>query len=346
VKLLTNRETRVNKLIAVSILLLVLIIIPLIIKNPYILHTFIMAFIAIILGMGFSMIYSTGLITLGAAAFYGIGAYASTLLSMQLGLSFWVALPLAIIVTGIIALGIGFIVVRAGTFVFVLLTMLFGLVVVQVAGSVRLFGGWGGITNIPRPSPIPIPFYGSVEFVSREPYYYLALFLLLLIVLIFYALYRSRIGRAWKAIKQSSRLAQSMGINVYRYRVLAFVVASCASGAIGSFYVHYYQVVLPDMASGFVSIYIQIYAALGGLEFYLLGPAIGAVIMTFGFELLRIAEAYQPIIFGALLIGIIIFFPGGILGTLQRARQMPTLYTRLGERIRAWLPWRVTKPGK
>jgi branched-chain amino acid transport system permease protein len=305
-----------------------------------------MAFIATILGMSFSMIYSTGLITLGAAALYGIGAYASTLLSMKLGLSFWVTLPLAVIVTGIIALVFGLIVIKAGTFVFVLLTMLFGLVVVQVAGSVRFFGGWGGITNVPRPSPIFIPFHGPIEFVKRAPYYYLALFLLLLIVLIFYALYRSRIGRAWKAIKQSSRLAQSMGINIYRYRVLAFVIASCASGAIGSFYVHYYQVVLPDMASGLVSIYIQVYAALGGLQFYILGPAIGAAIMIFGFEFLRIAEEMQPIIFGALLIGIIVFFPGGILGTLQAAREMPAPYIKLRDRVRSWLARKDKQTGR
>lgn len=318
-RLLTNREMHVNRLIPLCIILLFLILLPLLIKSPYILHLCIMSYIATVLGMSFSMIYSVGLISLGAAAFYGIGAYASALLVMKLGLSFWAALPLATIITGIVALAIGLIVVRAGTFIFVLLTMLFGLVVVRVTGSMPFFGGWGGFINIPSVDPIPIPFHVPIEFVTRASYYYLGLFLLLLIGLIFYAIYSSRIGRAWKAIKQSARLAQSLGINIYSYRVLAFVIASCASGAIGSFYVHYYQVVHPYLFSGFVSIYIQIYAALGGLEFYILGPAIGAVIMTFGFELFRVASVFQPIIFGALLISIIIFFPGGIVGSLHRA---------------------------
>ncbi|GAI36706.1 unnamed protein product, partial [marine sediment metagenome] len=107
--------------------------------NPYWLHLFIMACIYTILAMCFSMLISTGLITLGVSAFYAIGAYASTLLVMELGLSFWLALPLAGIISGIIGLGLGSIIVRLPGFPFVIITMLFMLVVVQAAGAVELF---------------------------------------------------------------------------------------------------------------------------------------------------------------------------------------------------------------
>lgn len=333
-KLLSRNGIHVNKLIPLFIVLLISILVPQITKSPYTLHIFIMWYIAIILGMSFSMIYSTGLITLGVAAFYGIGAYTSTLLVVEAGLPFWYALPVATIITGIIALGVGSIMIRTSTFAFVILTMLFNLAVVQIVGSISLLGGWGGFINIPCPEPIPFP--APIEFVTHVPYYYLILFLLLLILLTFHALYASRIGRVWQTIKQSSRLAETLGINVYRYRVFAFVVASSASGMVGSFYVHYFQVVYPDMFGGFLSIYIQIYAALGGLNFYMLGPAIGAAIMMVGPELLSIVAELRPIIFGVVLILIIIFFPGGILGTLQR-QEIPAIYAKMGKTIRAWL---------
>lgn len=305
------------KRIPTAIALFILIILPLFLTNPYFLHLFILTFITAVLGMSFNMVYSTRLITLGAAAFYAIGAYSSTLLTIKLGISYWFALPLVLIITGIIALGVGIIFIRTGTLTFVIMTLLFCLTIYQLVGSIGFLGGWGGFINIPRPSPILIPIVGKISFMTRVPYYYLGLFLFMIIILIFRNLYTSRIGRVWKTIKQSERMAASMGINVFGYRLLAFIVASCASGMIGSFYAHYFRIVIPDMFSGFTSIYIQVYAALGGLEYYLLGPIIGSAIMIFVPELLDIAQDIQPIIFGAILIIIIVFLPGGILGTLM-----------------------------
>lgn len=335
-KSLTDRWISINKLAGLSIVLVILVLLPLVIERPYIIHIFIMACIATVLAMTFSMFFSTGLITLGAAAFYAIGAYASALLVMKLGLSFWLALPLATLVTGIIALGLGSIIVRHPGMAFVVITLLFANVVVQAAGQIQLFGGWGGIIGIPRPSSL-----GPVEFVSKTPYYYLILFLLLMIALIFHALYTSRIGRIWRAIKLSPALAETLGINLYRYRLLAFVVASSAAGVVGSFYAHYFQTITPDAFGGWASIYVQLYAVLGGLEFYILGPAVGATIMTFAPEFLRVVKEVEPIITGVLLLAIILFFPGGILGTLQRFPRLSlaSIPTRV-QQIRAWLSGR------
>jgi branched-chain amino acid transport system permease protein len=292
-----------------------------------------MVFITTVLGMTFSMIFSTGLITLGAAAFYGIGAFASALLVMELGLSFWLALPLATLIVAIIALGLGSIIVRHPGVPFVLITMLFAYVVVLVTGQIEVFGGWGGIIGIPRPNSL-----GPVEFAGKIPCYYLMLFLLLMIALIFYALYTSRIGRVWGAIKLSPPLAESLGINLYRYRLLAFVIGSSAAGVVGSFYAHYFQSIMPVTFSGWVSIYIQFYALLGGLQFYILGPAIGAAIMTFIPEFLRISGEVEPIITGVLLLILILFFPRGILGTLQTfpRLRLASMSAWIGE-IRVWL---------
>jgi branched-chain amino acid transport system permease protein len=158
--------------------------------------------------------------------------------------------------------------------------------------------------------------------VNKTSYYYLALVILLLVILAFYALYTSRIGRAWKAIKLSPHLSGTLGINLYRYRLLAFVVAAAGAAAAGSFYAHYFQTVTPGAFGGWLSIYIQLYAVLGGLEFYVLGPAVGAVLMTFIPEYLRVIKEYEPIVTGVLLLVVILFFPGGILGTIKNSEKL------------------------
>jgi len=333
VKSLTDQRVPISKLVWLSVALIILIILPWIIESPYIMHLLIMFLILAVLGMTFSMLFNTGLITLGAAAFYGIGAYASALSATKLGLSFWLALPLATLITAILALALGAIIVRHAGVAFVIITMLFAHVIVQVTGQVELFGGWGGILGIPRPGSI-----GPIEFAGKIPCYYLMLFLSLLIALIFYALYTCRVGRVWRTIKLSPPLAETLGINLYRYRLLAFVIGSSAAGAVGSFYAHYFGVLTPGTFGGWTSIYIQLYAVLGGLEFYILGPAIGAAIMTFLPEFLRIAKEVEPIITGALLLIIILFFPGGILGTLQTfPRLRLASMSAQVRKIRAWL---------
>lgn len=295
-------------------ILLILIVAPLtgLIKQ-YHLHLVIMSGINMILAMSFLMLIAVGRITIGAAAFWGIGAYTSALLVTNLHISYWLALPLAGILTGIIALPVGAIILRTPGMAFVVLTMVVNMVFVETIGHVEFFGGWVGLIDIPRPDPIPIPFFGTLKFVGKVPYYYLMLFLLTLTVVVFYALYQSRIGRAWRAIKLNERLAQTLGINVWKYRLLAFVVGSIFAGLIGSFFAHYFQSLEPKQFTVFKSVYIQIYGILGGLDFYIAGGAIGSAIMTFLPELLRGFAEYEPIFSGILLVMLVVFFPGGIM---------------------------------
>jgi branched-chain amino acid transport system permease protein len=335
---LNNQKIPVRKLSILAVAGVILGLFPLVVDSPYVIHLAIMVCIYTILGMTFAMIFNTGLISVGCATYYAIGAYASTLLVVNVGLSFWLALPLAVVITGIIAFGIGSIIIRTGGVPFIFLTLITGLVVVQVTGHIEIFGRWSGISNIPPPDPISIPFHAPIEFVTKAPLYYLSLSLTLVIMLIFYALYESRIGRAWNAIKQAPDLAAAAGINVYRYRLLAFVVASSAGGMAGSFYAHYYQAISPGTFGGWPSIYIQLYPILGGIDFYILGSAAGAIFMIFVPEVFRIADVFEPIVTGALLLCVIIFLPGGILGTLKQfpRLQLAGRLLKIGKRIRAW----------
>ncbi|MGA2159677.1 MAG: branched-chain amino acid ABC transporter permease [Dehalococcoidia bacterium] len=319
-KLPTNWKPIHKKLAAAVILIIVLAALPLVVENDYIKHLLIMACVGAILGMSFSMLFSTGLISLGAGAFYAVGAYISAGLAMNAGMSFWLTFPLTIIISSILAVGIGAIFVRNGGIAFVIITLLFASAIVIAAGQIEFLGGWGGIIGIPRPTPL-----GPIQFGSKTSYYYLILTILLLVVLAYYALYTSHIGRAWKAIKLSPNLAGTLGINQYNYRLLAFTIASTTASAAGSFYAHYFQTVTPGAFSGWLSIYIQLYAVLGGLEFYVVGPAVGSLLMTFIPEYLRIIKEYEPIVTGALLLVVILFFQGGIIGTIINAAKSNSL---------------------
>ena len=164
---------------------------------------------------------------------------------------------------------------------------------------------------------------GPIRFATKTSSYYLILSLLVVTAVAILALYTSRVGRSWRAIKLNPHLAETIGIDLYRYRLLAFIISSVVAGTAGNFYAHYFGSLEPDMFSVFKSIYIQIYSILGGLNYYLLGPVLGSWIMTFLPEFLRISKEIEPILTGGVLIGLVIFLPGGILSLPERFRSFP-----------------------
>jgi branched-chain amino acid transport system permease protein len=289
------------------------ILLPLIFQNPYYIQIGIMIGVNAILAMGLVMLLSTGLVTLGSAAYWAVGAYASTLLVMKMGFNFWLALLVSGSIAGMIGLGIGAVIIRLSKVAFTFVTIIIGIIVTLVVGRVEFFGGWGGIVSIPKPDPIPLPFNITIDFTTRISYYYFMLFLLLLTVLVFFALYNSRIGRAWKAIKLNLQLAETLGINSYLYALLAFVISSIFAGLAGSFYAHTFHTIEPETFGFWRSIYIQVYAILGGVDFYIFGPIVGSIVLTFLPEVFRITKEIEPIITAVILLIIVIFLPGGLL---------------------------------
>jgi branched-chain amino acid transport system permease protein len=315
-------------------------LIPLVVRSPYYLHLLIMSGLNTILAMSFVLMLRTGLISLAIAAFWGMGAYASTLFVMKLTLSFWLSLPAATVLVGLIALGIGFVFVRNAGFGFLMLTAVLGMLIVVVFGNLPFLGGYAGIDGIPAPDPIFLPFFKPVEFSSKVPYYYLMLCLLLLTILVYTAFYHAWTGRAWMAIGLTPRLAESVGVNVFRYRLWAFVIGSATAGLAGSFYAHYVSAVIPGSFDVFKTIHAHIYAILGGVEFAFLGPLIGSLIMTLVPEFLRIAREIEPIITGLLVILLILFLPRGILSLFGFRREdgnTAGTFVSTGKKIRGWL---------
>jgi ABC-type branched-subunit amino acid transport system ATPase component/ABC-type branched-subunit amino acid transport system permease subunit len=305
------------KFIGLITLIIILILLPLVVTSPYYLHLLIMVGMNTILAMTFVLMLRTELVSLAIAAFWGLGAYTSMLLVMRAGLSFWLAMPVSAIIVGIIALILGFLLVRNAGLAFLMLTSVMGMLVVIVFGNIRWLGGYQGIDSILPPNPITIPFLGTIKFVSKVPYYYLILVLFFITTLAFRTMYASWTGRAWTAIGLKHHLAEAVGINVFRYRLLAFVIAAVVAGYTGSFYAHYIGAVIPEAFNIFKTIYIHIYAILGGLQFPALGPAIGSIIMTWVPESLRITQEIEPIITGLLIILLILFLPNGLMSLIR-----------------------------
>jgi branched-chain amino acid transport system permease protein len=295
-----------------------ILLLPLVVESPYYLHLLIMVGMNAMLAMTFIILLRTGLISLCIATFWGVGAYASALLAMKLDLSFWLALPLAAAITGIVSLCLGFALVRFSGFGFLIQTVVLGEIAVLVLGNVRYFGGYEGIMSIPPIDPIALPLLGTIDFAGKAPLYYLMLFLFGIVTCAVRAFYAAWTGRAWMAIGLNQHLAESIGVNVFRYRLLAFVVAGAVAGLAGSFYAHYYGTLAPTTFSIFKTIYIHVFAILGGIGFPVLGPVAGTFFMTCVPELLRMTREVEPIFTGFIIILAVLFLPDGLLSLVVR----------------------------
>jgi branched-chain amino acid transport system permease protein len=316
--------TRNKKLIAIILAIIVFALVPLYVTSPYHLDLLIAVIVHAVLAITFIMCLRTGMINMGISAFWGIGAYASALLVMKLNMSFWLSLPLTILITGIIAVIFGYILIGSGStgFAFVILSSVIGMLFSTAVGSIDYVGGYAGIRNIPAPNPISLPFLPPIEFsvVDKIPFYYLALSLFIIIVLVIKALFASRVGRAWKAIGLNAQLGGSIGINIFGYKMAVFVVSSAIAGLIGAFFAHYMGFVTPDAYGMWVNIYVQVYAILGGIGYIILGPIIGSTLMTILPESLRQIQDFAPIVLGTLLILLILFLPNGLMGVVDSLR--------------------------
>jgi branched-chain amino acid transport system permease protein len=303
-----------KRLLGFVILAIFFAFIPAWVQSPYYIDLLIVVMINAALAMTFVMLLRTGLISLCIAAFWGIGAYASALLSVKGGLSFWACLPLATIITAIAALLIGYVIIRNAGFTFIIMTTVIAMLFVTVVGNIGWMGGYNGISNIPAPNALNFGALGTVAFDSKVDFFYLGLILFVIIFLVINAFYSSWAGRAWNAIGLNPRLAQSMGVNVFRYRLLSFVVGCAVAGLVGSFYAHYQSFIIPTAFNLFPkTIYIQVFAVLGGVGFATLGPIVGSGLLSLFNEAFSAVDRYSIIIVGALVLVVVVFLPRGLL---------------------------------
>ena len=293
--------------------ILFIICLPLVKNNYYLLYIFSTTGLYVILATGLNVLLGyTGLVSLGQAGFYAIGAYTSGILVAKAGMPFLIGLLSAALLSGFIGLIIGLSSVRLRGGYIAMVTLGFGVVVqILLVNWEQLTGGAQGTWGIPPAS------LGSLKIASPLAWYYLIVIVAGLIVLFTYSLERSRIGRAWMALREDVEAVQMMGVNPVYYRLLAFVVSAIYSGIAGALFAHLNGAVYPDAFGVQTSILILLMVILGGSG-QILGPVIGAVITNIGFEILRPLGNYQALVFGILIVLMAIFMPQGFMGLWRR----------------------------
>jgi branched-chain amino acid transport system permease protein len=247
-----------------------------------------------------------GQISLGHAAFFGIGAYTSALLYTGGGFPFWASVPLAAVVAGVVGAVLGIPCLRVRDDFLAITTMGIGFVVEAVFLYLPFFGGAMGIGGINLPK-----WFGRE--MSKPEYFLLILIVFVLLILFDRRLGRSWIGLAWSSIREDEQAAEAMGVDVVRFKVMAFVLGSTIAGLAGGFYAHFLTFIMPQNFGFGQSILILCMVVFGGIGTRW-GPILGAVILGILPEISRPIMEYRTFVYGLLLLAMMRFQPGGLLG--------------------------------
>jgi branched-chain amino acid transport system permease protein len=194
----------------------------------------------------------------------------------------------------------------------------------------KLTNGARGIINIPLPSALSVAGITLIPAFQAGNYlyfYYLSAFVLLVTLAGVWRLYTCRIGWIFQALRQSDTLAQSSGINIAKYRLIAYTIGCFLGGIGGSLFTAHIQCIYPASFKIIDSIYYMLYCFLGGLD-YLLGPIVGAFLLTSSFEGLRVIQKYQEGIYACLMIAFMLWLPNGILSLRAKIKSHPSAGNR------------------
>jgi branched-chain amino acid transport system permease protein len=303
-----------------AVCLLFLLVLPHLLPNPFYVHIAIMMAVFAALGGAWNIIGGYGgQLSLGHAAFFGTGAYVSTLLVNAYGISPWITLW----VGGLAALALS---VPVGIICFRLQGPYFAIATIGLAEVLRLLVlHFREITN--GAQGLTVPFKGDApwhfQFGSKLPYYYLALAMAVAVVLIVRRMERGRLGHYLVAIGQNQDAAEALGINSSRAKAKALALSAFLTGVAGVFYTQYTYVIHPDSVFGLsLSIQIALVAIVGGVG-TTLGPVLGAVILEFFIQSTQIAFAGQYpglelMVYGGLLVAVIRWRPRGVIPWFAR----------------------------
>jgi branched-chain amino acid transport system permease protein len=262
-----------------------------------------------VLALGLNLVVGqTGLLNLGYVAFYAVGAYTYAILSTRFGLSFWPGLIVGAFSASAFAALVGLPTLRLRGDYFAIVTLGLGEITRIVLNNWdRLTGGPNGIANIKR------PIIAGYTLTTPLDFYYLILAIAVLTIIAMRRLISSRIGRAWVAIREDETAAEAMGINAFRLKLLAFMLASAWAGAVGVFFAAKMAFVSPESFTFFESVMILCMVVLGGMG-SIPGIILGAFLLIALPEVFREFQDYRMLAFGAALVLMMIFRPQGILG--------------------------------
>ena len=271
--------------------------------DPYILQILVTIGIGIILALGLNLITGvTGQLSLGHAAFMSIGAFTSAIITLRTGLPFSINLLLSGLLTAVVAAIIGFPILRLTGDYLAICTLGFAEIVKVVFLNLD-------ITNRALGLSVPVPR-------SALPMPIVVLLVAILTIIASALIYNSRLGRAFKAIRDDEIAAESMGVNVTRYKVQSFAIGSFMAGIGGSLYAHFISYINPSDFGFLKSVDILSMVVLGGLG-SIPGSVVGAAVLSAAPEFLRFMSQYRMLVYGALLVFLMIFRPNGLFGGIN-----------------------------
>lgn len=303
------------KKILMAALAVFILAFPFIFTSSYIQHVAVMCGIYIVLTLSLNLNSGfCGQISMGHAAFYGIGAYVTGLTMTELGMNFWLTLIFSMAVSGLFGLILGIPTSKLKGDYLSIVTLGFGEIVrLVLVNAVDLTNGPAGVTGIGSPSLFGFEFYTDTSF------YYLILVLVVLVVLFVKRIINSGFGLAMMSISENEIAAMSIGIKPMKYKLLAFVLSSMLAGLAGSFYATYVTYISPSTFVFNDSAMLLAMMVLGGMG-SITGSVIGAVLLTILPEALRSFSEYRMIVYGLAMVVMMNVRPSGFWGKEKRIR--------------------------
>ena len=300
-------------LLATVIALILTALLPLVLKNYGIyLMTLLGIYIMTTMGLNLTVGYA-GQISLGQAAFLGIGAYTGAIL-MKAGWSFWFALPSAAIICFVVGLVLGFPALRVQHHYLAFATLGFGVLMFLVFRNEEwLTGGTFGISNIARPSLFGLSFDAPLA------YFYLTYVSTIVLVLILWWILRSPWGRAFAALRDNPIRAESLGINITAYTLLAFAIGAACAGIAGVYLASLIEFIEPGPFALSQSLMFLLAVIVGGSGRFL-GPVVGTIIAFMLQEWLRFMQNWYLAFFGFAIVALMVWLPGGLLSLTDRLK--------------------------
>lgn len=301
----------ITKRSLIAIALVLALAAPWLLPNYYV-HVLITAGLFVMLASGLNLIHGyVGRLSLGHTAFYGLGGYTAALIASKLGMGILITIPAAAAVCSIAGMALGHITLRFRGAQFVLVTLAFAAILQLFANNlIDLTGGPMGLSGVI--SPLLYQGWGNFHlFGSKASFYWLTLGFAIFSVYIVWRVVNSPLGDAMVAIREDEHLAEAIGINEYRYSMIAFVLGAAIAGVAGAIYAHYVSFVSPEIFGFHIMIMILVMVIIGSVG-TVTGPVIGSLLVVVLLEVLRLHESLREPIFGAVLVGATLLFPQGL----------------------------------
>ena len=305
-RIFERMDHRPTRYATVGVLLLITILIPVFCSN-YVLEIFTNSFLYVVLCLGLNIVAGyAGLLDLGYAAFFAIGAYTSGVLTSQYGWNFWLAIPPALALAAAVGVMIGAPTLRLRSDYLAIVTLGAGEIIRILARNLKhITGGPSGLIGIKRPT-----FFG-LELNQINHYYYIFLVMALVALVVSYRLEHSRLGRAWKYVRDDEDVAEAMGIPKSLIKLSAYIMGAMFAGLAGCFFAAKMTAISPDSFTFLQSLMIVVAMVLGGMG-KIAGMVVGALVMVLFPEVFRTIGPLRMLVFGVILILMMVFRPQGI----------------------------------